>query len=182
MANCFTKYSLKKVPVLLSHKKCFGSKFAFTKTLWSRSAEYVVAFLKKTVLLCFLLYSHFLCQTLLIFHLRARLSGSKPFFFSCGPLKCPLVEVKELCGMFPNSFNGFQVFWATSQTASTPYQHRAHCVLCDRTPCSAFKAVYCFFFSKSHSGSFALLRFNFPKIVVFLKNSYIYAYFPLKPY
>lgn len=42
------------------------------------------------------------------------------FFFSCGPLKCPLVEVKELCGMFPNSFNGFQVFWATSQTASTP--------------------------------------------------------------
>lgn len=82
MANCFTKYSLKKVPVLLSHKKCFGSKFAFTKTLWSRGAEYVVAFLKKTVLLCFLLYSHFLRQTLLIFHLSARLSESKPFFFS----------------------------------------------------------------------------------------------------
>lgn len=105
----FYKILVKKV---YSHNKCFGSKFSFTfvqKTWWHSWR-------------CLWTYKSNSFDPLpsCIF------VSIQPFFSS---LECPLAKVKELCGMFQNSFNGFQVLWATSQPAGTPYQLHARCVI-----------------------------------------------------
>lgn len=152
MANYFTKYWLKKfTPTINALGQSFPSR-SCSKTWWHSWR-------------CLWTYksNSFDLSPSCIF------VSIQPFFSS---LECPLAKVKELCGMFQNSFNGFQVLWATSQPAGTPYQLHARCVI--GLPVLQLKLFIALLFFLDYTQDFLLYakkkKFNFSNIVVFLKN------------